>query len=455
MLPEYDRIQRIRLPRTARPTGPHHAGAARHVAQGAGKGLRHFRTLHCTARSRPGQRLDRAAPPRVARDGRASRGPHSIGRSRAGLAGGPRSPAQGNAGTDRASQGFARRSRWRVIACVVLRHRPDRVTRRRQVDARKNPGEADRLEFRRAQQGDRGAERPLRRRDHRDVRPGRLSAHGADRAQSAAGAQGADGARDRRRHRLRAFELRADPVVVLHDLAEGRAGRAYGARAQAGRSAADGRRPLGDGGAAQHPRQPRAALCARRRRGRHGGAVCRCRRGAFDRHRAPGAAERGAFVRAAQRGGLSARLNRESDKGDLRKPHDCGLFGIPTREHSMSLDHWLAFAAASAILLVIPGPTVLLVISYTLGHGRKPAAAIVAGVALGDLTAMTASMLGLGAILLASVSIFTVLRWFGGGYLIYLGIKLWRAPVQTDDVAGEAPSASPLRMFGHSYTVTA
>jgi len=123
-------------------------------------------------------------------------------------------------------------------------------------------------------------------------------------------------------------------------------------------------------------------------------------------------------------------------------------------EHSMSLDHWLAFAAASAILLVIPGPTILLVISYALGHGRKPAAAIVAGVALGDLTAMTASMLGLGAILLASVSIFTVLRWFGGGYLIYLGIKLWRAPVQTD-VAGETPSASPLRMFGHSYTVTA
>jgi threonine/homoserine/homoserine lactone efflux protein len=120
----------------------------------------------------------------------------------------------------------------------------------------------------------------------------------------------------------------------------------------------------------------------------------------------------------------------------------------------MSLDHWLAFVAASAILLAIPGPTVLLVISYALGHGRKPAVAIVAGVALGDLTAMTLSMLGLGAILAASAAIFTALRWIGGAYLIYLGVKLWRAPIEPAHV-DDAPSAGPLRMFGHAYAVTA
>src|SRR3978361_62557 len=94
----------------------------------------------------------------------------------------------------------------------------------------------------------------------------------------------------------------------------------------------------------------------------------------------------------------------------------------------MPLDHWLAFVAASAVLLAIPGPTVLLVISYALGHGRKPAAAIVAGVGLGDLTAMTASMLGLGAVLATSALVFTGLRWLGGSYLVYLGIKLVRVP---------------------------
>lgn len=120
----------------------------------------------------------------------------------------------------------------------------------------------------------------------------------------------------------------------------------------------------------------------------------------------------------------------------------------------MPLDTWLAFAAASAILLAVPGPTVLLVVSYALGHGRRPAAAIVAGVALGDLTAMTASMLGLGAVLAASATAFTALRWVGGAYLVYLGIKLWRAPVGGEAV-GEAPRAGLRRMFAHAYAVTA
>lgn len=120
----------------------------------------------------------------------------------------------------------------------------------------------------------------------------------------------------------------------------------------------------------------------------------------------------------------------------------------------MPLEHWLAFVAASSVLLAIPGPTILLVISYALGHGRRPAAAIVAGVALGDLTAMSASMLGLGAILATSAAIFTALRWIGGAYLIYLGIKLWRAPVQGTELAA-TPQARPLRMLAHAYAVTA
>lgn len=123
----------------------------------------------------------------------------------------------------------------------------------------------------------------------------------------------------------------------------------------------------------------------------------------------------------------------------------------------MSIEHWLAFVAASAILLAIPGPTVLLVISYALGHGRKAATATVAGVALGDFTAMTASMLGLGALLAASATIFTALKWIGAAYLIYLGIKLWRAPVSDNSDASNATANKerPFRIFLHTYAVTA
>ncbi|KSV94142.1 LysE family translocator [Sinorhizobium sp. GL28] len=123
----------------------------------------------------------------------------------------------------------------------------------------------------------------------------------------------------------------------------------------------------------------------------------------------------------------------------------------------MSFEHWFAFAAASAVLLAIPGPTILLVISYALGHGRKTAGATVAGVALGDFTAMTASMLGLGALLATSAAIFTVLKWVGAAYLIWLGIKLWRTPVATggDADVETTPTERPLRIFFHTYAVTA
>src|ERR1700681_774669 len=93
----------------------------------------------------------------------------------------------------------------------------------------------------------------------------------------------------------------------------------------------------------------------------------------------------------------------------------------------MTIETWLAFVAASAVLVIIPGPTVLLVVSYALGQGWRTALPMAFGVALGDFTAMTLSMLGVGALLSTSAMLFAVLKWVGAGYLIWLGIKLWRA----------------------------
>src|SRR5512139_4273263 len=93
----------------------------------------------------------------------------------------------------------------------------------------------------------------------------------------------------------------------------------------------------------------------------------------------------------------------------------------------MTFESWAAFAAASAVLLIIPGPTVLLVVSYALGQGWRTALPMAVGVALGDFTAMTLSMMGLGALLAASATVFTVLKWVGAAYLVYLGTRLWRA----------------------------
>jgi threonine/homoserine/homoserine lactone efflux protein len=120
----------------------------------------------------------------------------------------------------------------------------------------------------------------------------------------------------------------------------------------------------------------------------------------------------------------------------------------------MSIETWLAFAAASAILIVIPGPTVLLVVSYALGQGWRAAFPMAIGVALGDFTAMTFSVLGLGALLAASASVFTVLKWIGAAYLVWLGIKLWRAGGALDAQPRTDATSAP-KMLGHAWLVTA
>jgi threonine/homoserine/homoserine lactone efflux protein len=120
----------------------------------------------------------------------------------------------------------------------------------------------------------------------------------------------------------------------------------------------------------------------------------------------------------------------------------------------MTLDLWLTFVAAAMALLLIPGPTVLLVLSYALSKGRSVALASAAGVALGDLLAMTASLAGLGAVVLASATLFTVLKWIGAVYLVWLGLKLIRsAPSQGLTVPASEITARSV--FGHAATVTA
>ena len=115
---------------------------------------------------------------------------------------------------------------------------------------------------------------------------------------------------------------------------------------------------------------------------------------------------------------------------------------------------WLLFVAASSVLLVIPGPTVLLVVSYALGQGWRVALPMAAGVALGDFTAMTLSLAGVGALLAASATIFTVLKWIGAAYLVWLGIKLWRAGDRLD-ARPRTDAVPPARMLGHAWLVTA
>ncbi len=121
----------------------------------------------------------------------------------------------------------------------------------------------------------------------------------------------------------------------------------------------------------------------------------------------------------------------------------------------MSTELWLGFVAASAILLIIPGPTILTVISYSISHGKRANVPLVIAVALGDSTALVLSLLGLGALLAASAFWFTVIKVAGGLYLLYLGIKMLRSGIKAEDVALPTAPASRWKLFANTYLVTA
>jgi threonine/homoserine/homoserine lactone efflux protein len=121
----------------------------------------------------------------------------------------------------------------------------------------------------------------------------------------------------------------------------------------------------------------------------------------------------------------------------------------------LSIELWLAFVGASAILLVLPGPTILTVISYSVSQGRRANVPLVAAVALGDSTALVLSLVGLGALLATSALWFTLVKWAGGLYLLYLGTKLLRAGASPLQATEADASASRWKLFANTYLVTA
>jgi threonine/homoserine/homoserine lactone efflux protein len=86
----------------------------------------------------------------------------------------------------------------------------------------------------------------------------------------------------------------------------------------------------------------------------------------------------------------------------------------------------LAFALASALLIVIPGPSVLFVLGRSLALGRRGGLLSVLGNALGMLPAIAAVALGIGALVAQSVVVFTIVKVVGAAYLVFLGVQAIR-----------------------------
>lgn len=121
----------------------------------------------------------------------------------------------------------------------------------------------------------------------------------------------------------------------------------------------------------------------------------------------------------------------------------------------MSFEVWSAYALTTILILVIPGPTVLLLIGFGLSEGRRAALYCAAGVMLGDCTLMTLSLIGVGAVLAASAMVFSIMKMAGACYLVYLGWRMWRGAGKAGVAAERPPRRSGMEMLRRSWFVTA
>ena len=115
----------------------------------------------------------------------------------------------------------------------------------------------------------------------------------------------------------------------------------------------------------------------------------------------------------------------------------------------------LAFALASLVLIAIPGPSVLFVIGRSLALGRRGGLLSVLGNALGMVPQIIAVALGVGVVLAQSIVLFTIIKFAGAAYLVYLGIQAIRHRGGLTTAAGPVSPSSTWRLLREGFLVGA
>ncbi|MFC4621336.1 LysE family translocator [Comamonas nitrativorans] len=107
----------------------------------------------------------------------------------------------------------------------------------------------------------------------------------------------------------------------------------------------------------------------------------------------------------------------------------------------MSLSVWLLYVSLAAAVIASPGPSALLCVSHAVGHGARKAVGTIVGGITASMTLMLLSALGLGAVIAASDTLFSAIKWAGAAYLLYLGVSAWRNASRAGPQAGEEVDA--------------
>ena len=121
----------------------------------------------------------------------------------------------------------------------------------------------------------------------------------------------------------------------------------------------------------------------------------------------------------------------------------------------MPLETWLAYTFVTASFLLIPGPTILLVISYSLIRGRQAVFALLLGVGLGDVVAMLLSFIGVGLLLQTVSIVFQFFMWIGAAYLIWLGIRMLRDESESLELSEKIDHKVWHAIIANAFVITA
>jgi homoserine/homoserine lactone efflux protein len=121
----------------------------------------------------------------------------------------------------------------------------------------------------------------------------------------------------------------------------------------------------------------------------------------------------------------------------------------------MAFDTWLLFLFTSIGISLTPGPNGLLALTHGALHGGRKTLFTIAGGLIGFVLVIALCMFGIGALVRSSVTWLVVLKWVGGLYLAWLGVKLWRSPPVAADLPSERATSSAHALFRAGFLTAA
>jgi threonine/homoserine/homoserine lactone efflux protein len=120
----------------------------------------------------------------------------------------------------------------------------------------------------------------------------------------------------------------------------------------------------------------------------------------------------------------------------------------------MDIAGLIVFATALLIASASPGPGIAAIVARVLGRGTQGAFAFASGVAVGDVVWLTVAILGLAALAQAFHGLFLAIKYAGCAYLLYLGWKIWTAPVTAREIEADTRREHPVTLFLAGLAVT-